>query len=242
MPNCVQWVQIAVALTRIGAVLVPLSTLLQPPELVAQLRVASVQILITVEEFRGHRYLDDLAGVANTPELPALREVWTPDRLLSPRGGRWSTRWPQPSPRATRSPSCSPREAAGRPRASSTRTATRWARCDPASPRAASTPTPGCTCRCRSSGWAVSAAACCPRCWRAPRSSPSRSRGPRRRCACWSANGSRCFAAGPTRPKRWHANPPLSEPICPRCGRAAWRRCCRPSNAPNRVRGRSCSG
>ena len=30
-----QWVQIAVALTRIGAVLVPLSTLLQPPELVA---------------------------------------------------------------------------------------------------------------------------------------------------------------------------------------------------------------
>ena len=50
----------AVALTRIGAVLVPLSTLLQPPELVAQLRVASVQFLISVEEFRGHRYLDDL--------------------------------------------------------------------------------------------------------------------------------------------------------------------------------------
>ena len=45
MPNRVQWVQIAVALTRIGAVLVPLSTLLQPPELVAQLRVASVQFL-----------------------------------------------------------------------------------------------------------------------------------------------------------------------------------------------------
>ena len=48
MPNCVQWVQIAVALTRIGAVLVPLSTLLQPPELVAQLRVASVQFLVAV--------------------------------------------------------------------------------------------------------------------------------------------------------------------------------------------------
>ena len=63
MPNRVQWVQIAVALTRIGAVLVPLSTLLQPPELVAQLRVASVQYLIAVEEFRGHRYLDDLADV-----------------------------------------------------------------------------------------------------------------------------------------------------------------------------------
>ncbi|MDT5333305.1 MAG: hypothetical protein QOF31_4602 [Mycobacterium sp.] len=87
MPNRVQWAQIAVALTRIGAVLVPLSTLLQPPELVAQLRVASVQVLIAVEEFRGHRYLDDLGGVVGSPKVPALREVWTPDRLLNPRGG-----------------------------------------------------------------------------------------------------------------------------------------------------------
>jgi acyl-CoA synthetase (AMP-forming)/AMP-acid ligase II len=79
MPNCGQWVQIAVALTRIGAVLVPLSTLLQPPELVAALRVASVQFLIAVEEFRGHRYLDDL-GPERT-SLPALRELWTADRL-----------------------------------------------------------------------------------------------------------------------------------------------------------------
>ena len=34
--------------------------------------------------------------------------------------------------------------------------------------------TPGCTCRCRSSGWADSAAVCCPHCWPAPRWSPSR--------------------------------------------------------------------
>jgi acyl-CoA synthetase (AMP-forming)/AMP-acid ligase II len=87
MPNRVQWVQIAVALTRIGGVLVPLSTLLQPPELVAQLRAASVQVLLTVEEFRGHRYLDDLDGVANTTELPALRAVWTPDQLITSSGG-----------------------------------------------------------------------------------------------------------------------------------------------------------
>ena len=60
MPNGVRWVQIAIALTRIGAVLVPLSTLLAARELVAQLRTASVQVLISVEEFRGHRYLDDL--------------------------------------------------------------------------------------------------------------------------------------------------------------------------------------
>jgi acyl-CoA synthetase (AMP-forming)/AMP-acid ligase II len=87
MPNRVQWVQIAVALTRIGGVLVPLSTLLQPPELVAQLRAASVQVLLAVEEFRGHRYLDDLDNVANTTELPALRAVWTPDQLMPSRGG-----------------------------------------------------------------------------------------------------------------------------------------------------------
>src|ERR1700753_2971345 len=61
MPNGVRWVQIAIALTRIGAVLVPLSTLLTARELVAQLRTASVQVLISIEDFRGHRYLGELA-------------------------------------------------------------------------------------------------------------------------------------------------------------------------------------
>src|SRR5271163_2730291 len=90
MPNGIRWVQIAIALTRIGAVLVPLSTLLAARELVAQLRTASVQVLISVEEFRGHRYLDDLRsalGVTDLsetlrhPDLPALRQVWAADRL-----------------------------------------------------------------------------------------------------------------------------------------------------------------
>jgi acyl-CoA synthetase (AMP-forming)/AMP-acid ligase II len=89
MANGVRWVQFAVALTRIGAVLVPLSTLLQGRELIAQLTAASVQCLVSVEEFRGHRYLDDLRAelaVAELgdpvrhPKLPALRHVWTPDR------------------------------------------------------------------------------------------------------------------------------------------------------------------
>jgi len=77
MPNGVRWVQIAIAVTRIGAVLVPLSTLLQPRELAAQLQTASVQFLISVEEFRGHRYLDDL----QREQLPALRQVWVADQL-----------------------------------------------------------------------------------------------------------------------------------------------------------------
>src|ERR1700736_3483709 len=93
MPNGVRWVQIAVALTRVGAVLVPLSTLLHPRALVAQLRAASVQVLISVAEFRGHRYLDELEAelaapvtgerVSQGPKLPALRRVWTPDQLAA---------------------------------------------------------------------------------------------------------------------------------------------------------------
>jgi acyl-CoA synthetase (AMP-forming)/AMP-acid ligase II len=78
MPNGVGWVQIAIAVTRIGAVLVPLSTLLQPRELAAQLQAASVQFLISVEEFRGHRYLDEL----QRDQLPALRQVWMADQLV----------------------------------------------------------------------------------------------------------------------------------------------------------------
>jgi acyl-CoA synthetase (AMP-forming)/AMP-acid ligase II len=90
MPNSVRWVQIAIALTRVGAVLVPLSTLLRAPELVAQLKTASVQFLISVEKFRGRRYLDDLRSALDVddvtaplqcPELPALRHVWLADQL-----------------------------------------------------------------------------------------------------------------------------------------------------------------
>ncbi|MFE6862187.1 AMP-binding protein [Nocardia sp. NPDC057668] len=89
LPNGTRWVQIALALTRIGAVLVPLSTLLRPPELRAQLKVAAVQCLVTVEEFRGRRYLDELGrtpggeAVLPDPSLPALRRVWTVEQLVT---------------------------------------------------------------------------------------------------------------------------------------------------------------
>lgn len=75
MPNSTDWVRLALAVTRIGAVLVPLSTLLTTPELTAQLRTASVQHLIAVEQFRGRRY---------TPgPVPSLRRVWTPAEVLA---------------------------------------------------------------------------------------------------------------------------------------------------------------
>jgi acyl-CoA synthetase (AMP-forming)/AMP-acid ligase II len=102
MPNNARWVQVAIALTRIGAVLVPLSTLLKAVELVAQLRAASVQFLVSVEEFRGHRYLDGLRsalalrGFGDEPlqcaELPALRQVWTAGSLMRVTAGERARR------------------------------------------------------------------------------------------------------------------------------------------------------
>jgi acyl-CoA synthetase (AMP-forming)/AMP-acid ligase II len=101
MPNGVRWVAIALAMTRIGAVLVPLSTLLKPRELLAQLRVASVQHLVTIEEFRGHRYVDELRTELDVddllvrtlqhPSLPALRRVWTADALTTMSAGERAT-------------------------------------------------------------------------------------------------------------------------------------------------------
>lgn len=75
MPNSTDWVRIAMAITRIGAILVPLSTLLTSQELTAQLRTASVQYLIAIEQFRGRRY-------PHGP-VPSLRHTWTPEDVLA---------------------------------------------------------------------------------------------------------------------------------------------------------------
>lgn len=95
-PNGIEWATTALAALRIGAVLVPLSTLLRPPELLAQLATAAVTYLIAEPEFRNRRYLDDLASAApglvdrlagdgdgagaggggRHPAAPALRAVW----------------------------------------------------------------------------------------------------------------------------------------------------------------------
>ena len=119
MPNCVQWVQIAVALTRIGAVLVPLSTLLQPPELVAQLRVASVQFLVSGARSSAATAISTTCEPLRIGASLRCGEVWTADRL-PPALGRTDRRRRQPKPSrpATLWRSCSRREAAARPRAS----------------------------------------------------------------------------------------------------------------------------
>jgi acyl-CoA synthetase (AMP-forming)/AMP-acid ligase II len=91
-PNGIEWVVTALAVLRVGAVLVPLSTLLRPPELLCQLTIASVAYLATVPTFRNRDYLHDLneaapglveaAGAgARHPAVPSLRGLWTTDTL-----------------------------------------------------------------------------------------------------------------------------------------------------------------
>jgi acyl-CoA synthetase (AMP-forming)/AMP-acid ligase II len=95
MPNGMEWVLSAVAAARVGACLVPLSTLLPPPELVAQLQAAAVTHLVAAPEFRGRLYLEELEEIASGvetitaadrrhPILPALRRVWSFEDLPGP--------------------------------------------------------------------------------------------------------------------------------------------------------------
>lgn len=94
MENGIEWALLATAVMRTGAVLVPLSTLLQPPELHSQLQTATVTELVVTPQFRGRNYLADLEAVApgimevtadgrRHAELPNLRRVWAADGLPS---------------------------------------------------------------------------------------------------------------------------------------------------------------
>jgi acyl-CoA synthetase (AMP-forming)/AMP-acid ligase II len=90
LPNGIEWAVTAAAVWRIGGVVVPLSTLLRPSELEAQLRTAEVTHLVLTSRFRGRTYADDLEAIApgilaatrsgrRQARLPALRHVWMVD-------------------------------------------------------------------------------------------------------------------------------------------------------------------
>jgi acyl-coenzyme A synthetase/AMP-(fatty) acid ligase len=92
MPNGIEWATVGLAVMRVGGVLVPLSTLLRPPELLAQLRVASVDHLIAVDTYRNRSYIDDLDSLSpglvarvragqRDPVLSALRSIRTWNEL-----------------------------------------------------------------------------------------------------------------------------------------------------------------
>ncbi|HTR68803.1 MAG TPA: class I adenylate-forming enzyme family protein [Mycobacteriales bacterium] len=76
-PNGVEWAIAATAVMRIGGVLVPLSTLLRPPELASSLDVADVTHLLVAREFRGRALLDEVTQVAAA--RPQVRHVWALD-------------------------------------------------------------------------------------------------------------------------------------------------------------------
>jgi acyl-CoA synthetase (AMP-forming)/AMP-acid ligase II len=98
MPNGVGWAVVSMAVLRVGAVLVPLSTLLRPPELRTQLTAAEPDALITVRSYRNRRYLQDLdeaipgssrlSGGSPLPALPSLRQVWTWEENLTVKPGK----------------------------------------------------------------------------------------------------------------------------------------------------------
>jgi acyl-CoA synthetase (AMP-forming)/AMP-acid ligase II len=71
MPNGIDWAVIACGVMRSGAVLVPLSTFLRPPELHAQLLAAGVEHLVVALRFRDRDYVDDLRSFAPEAEIGA---------------------------------------------------------------------------------------------------------------------------------------------------------------------------
>jgi fatty-acyl-CoA synthase len=86
LPNSPAWLAVAFGALRLGAVLVPINTLLRQPELAYALRHADVEVLVTAARFLRHDYLGMLralcpaldrpapAGLA-CEALPALRRV-----------------------------------------------------------------------------------------------------------------------------------------------------------------------
>ncbi len=75
MANYPEFTAIKFAIARAGAVCIPVNFMLRGQELRYVLDQSDSVMLVTMEEFRGHDYLADLARIR--PELPQLRHVFT---------------------------------------------------------------------------------------------------------------------------------------------------------------------
>ncbi len=82
LENGIEWAVNAYAVMRIGAVLVPLSTLLRPVELAPRLAIAGVRHLIATPGFRGRDFRAEI-GELDRSALPALRDIWWAGELGS---------------------------------------------------------------------------------------------------------------------------------------------------------------
>ena len=256
MPNGTAWPVVALGAARAGGTVVPLSTLLRPPELAAQLHTAGVEHLVVVPTFRGRDYLADLALDLRGPRprdralrrrvapAPFDRRVGSrsagPDRRRRRPGGGRRARRGDPARRRPRD-----HLHVGQPGPSEGRDPhpRRRARCHRGRARrcGVSVATTASTSRCRSSGSAASGPACCRRWSPGPRCSPRRC--PNRRAPWRSSNGSgsRCSGVGPTRRRRWPGILGSPTPISTRCAPAASTPSSRPSAACRPGRGRTSS-
>lgn len=73
-PNGAAWIVAMLAVARIGAVVIPVSTFATAPELAKQLGHADVEILLATATYRGHDYRERL-GNLDRSELPLLDHV-----------------------------------------------------------------------------------------------------------------------------------------------------------------------
>jgi len=73
MPNRPDWLRCAIGAWRLGAIIVPINTLLRTPELQYALGHADVGVLLTVARFLRHDYLGMLMELC--PELPQQHHV-----------------------------------------------------------------------------------------------------------------------------------------------------------------------
>jgi acyl-CoA synthetase (AMP-forming)/AMP-acid ligase II len=100
LPNGCPWVQVWAAASRIGAVVIPVNTFYQPPELARFLRHSDIETLVAVGSFAHHDYLDRLEQIAPElasagpgplllPSLPQLRQVllWEASERAWAQGG-----------------------------------------------------------------------------------------------------------------------------------------------------------
>lgn len=98
-PNGPEFVVAFLAITRIGAVAVPLNTFLQPMELAWVLRDADVHTVLSVESILGKNLLSRLSTAADGLALP-LRSIALPQlRNVFPLGkteADWPSSWPEP--------------------------------------------------------------------------------------------------------------------------------------------------
>jgi acyl-CoA synthetase (AMP-forming)/AMP-acid ligase II len=93
--NCADFAVAMAAVTRIGAVAVPLSTLFKPPELARVLHHGDIQAVLSQRDYAGHDFADNLASALpslqtsrgfplHVPEAPLLRWVTFLDRSPAP--------------------------------------------------------------------------------------------------------------------------------------------------------------